>query len=193
MTSSRSIQMSIATSTKPKATVSIELLDFDPGVWLPGTVCFNMLSFTEKTWIKIRCPGARVSNSWIIVDDIIYLKDIGNLRQEESRANMSPVWNDKGMSYCKNSPASLPQSLISWVFNVAYDYIHQKFRRVNLESHVGRTCMTLHPELSIAEAFNLRTISIFSQLRRGRAIVRLSMLILNVSATAMNWEKSQNL
>lgn len=135
MTSSLSIQMSIATSTKPKATVSIELLlDFDPGVWLPGTVCFNMLSFTEKIWIKIRCPRAGVSNSWIIVNDIIYLKDTGNWRQEESRAKMSPVWNDKVMSYCENSPASLPQSFISWVFNVAYDYIHQKFRRMNLES-----------------------------------------------------------
>lgn len=56
------------------------------------------------------------------------------------------------------------------------------FRRVNAESPVGRICITLHPELSITEPFNLKTIHTFmlvSKFSWGRATVRLSMITLN--------------
>lgn len=109
-----------STSTKPKATASTYLVrDFDPDVWLPGTVCFSVLSFTKKTWIRTRFSWVRVSNSYTIVHDIPCLKEMENFREEEIGAKISSAWNDKeleAISYSKNSPASLQQNFISLCF-----------------------------------------------------------------------------
>lgn len=108
-----------STSTEHKATVSIYLLlDFDPDVWVPSTVCFSVSSCIRKNWIRARFSGARVSKSCSIFHDIICLKGIKNLREEESRAKISSVWNDKElefMSYSKKSP-DLQWSFISLCF-----------------------------------------------------------------------------
>ena len=81
-----------STSTKPKATVSIYfVLDFDPDIWVPGTVCFKVSNIT-KIQIRTTYSGALASNSCSIFHDTICLKEIEKGGRKQDKIFISWKW-----------------------------------------------------------------------------------------------------